>query len=574
MQEAASRQTAPVPPTTGTVRRSDCWPLAVLLLIAILMHAWLIGHTEVAARDSIGFIRYAVQLQEKPWTEVLRNSEQHPIYPLTVLAASIPVRHYVSGELPDQMVLSAQLASSLAAVLLVIPMFYLGCELFDRRVGFWAAALFQCLPVSAQVTADALSEALFLLFATTAILLATRALRRGSVALYGWSGLVGGLAYLTRPEGALIVGTIGLVLLGTQFARAWRRPWRRVLLQASCLAGPALIMILSFVLITGRLTTKPTGNHLLHNLVEFIQHVIASLSWSGPGQLLSAAPSGATRPLLGMVWGAWWMGDGPPTVRWGLWALAEEVTKSGHYWAAPLALLGFVWFRARLRTTPGMWILLLVALFHSLVLWRMAVVMGYISERHTLLLVMCGLYWAAAAAMRIVDGLAGLLCRWGLAADRGRWLSVSAATLMLLLLSFGLPPTLKPLHYNRAGHRAAGIWLRANAHPGDVIIDPFCWAHYYAGWVFREGNDQPPGYGNRIFAVIEDSHNPHGRLTLLELAKFWAKQGQLAFATPLKSRQANDEQLQIWVVEIKPPPPPPPRRKKAHPPASSAAATD
>ena len=64
------------------------------------------------------------------------------------------------------MVLDCQLASSLAAVLLVIPMFYLGRELFDRRVGFWSAALFECLPVTARITSDALSEATFLLFIT------------------------------------------------------------------------------------------------------------------------------------------------------------------------------------------------------------------------------------------------------------------------------------------------------------------------------------------------------------------------------------------------------------------------
>ena len=41
---------------------------------------------------------------------------------------------------------SAQLVSALASVLLLVPMFYLGREVFERRIAFWSCLLFQCLP--------------------------------------------------------------------------------------------------------------------------------------------------------------------------------------------------------------------------------------------------------------------------------------------------------------------------------------------------------------------------------------------------------------------------------------------
>ena len=53
-----------------------------------------------------------------------------------------------------------------------------GRDLFDNRVGFGAAVLVQCLPVSGHILADGLSEAVFLLFATSALLWSVRALRR------------------------------------------------------------------------------------------------------------------------------------------------------------------------------------------------------------------------------------------------------------------------------------------------------------------------------------------------------------------------------------------------------------
>src|SRR5208282_2762748 len=66
--------------------------LALLLLLAAGIHAWLLSHTEVAARDSIGFIRYALELERFPWKEVLQRNLQHPGYPLVLLAVSWPVR--------------------------------------------------------------------------------------------------------------------------------------------------------------------------------------------------------------------------------------------------------------------------------------------------------------------------------------------------------------------------------------------------------------------------------------------------------------------------------------------------
>src|SRR5262245_23926136 len=66
--------------------------LALLLVVASGVRAWLIGHTEVAARDSVGFIRYALELERYPWKEVLERNLQHPGYPLVLLAVSWPVR--------------------------------------------------------------------------------------------------------------------------------------------------------------------------------------------------------------------------------------------------------------------------------------------------------------------------------------------------------------------------------------------------------------------------------------------------------------------------------------------------
>src|SRR5712691_2792109 len=70
----------PAEPATSVWREVAL--LAVLLGLAAGIRAWLIGHTEVAARDSVGFIRYALELERYPWKEVLERSLQHPGYPM------------------------------------------------------------------------------------------------------------------------------------------------------------------------------------------------------------------------------------------------------------------------------------------------------------------------------------------------------------------------------------------------------------------------------------------------------------------------------------------------------------
>src|SRR6266478_2867325 len=197
--------------------RGNSWQHVLYLVILIMMAGairfWLVGHTEVAARDSIGYIRYALQLESKPWSEVIRGSEQHPGYPTAVLMVSWPVRQWLGGTSPRSMQLSAQLATALAAILLVFPLYFLGCELYSPKVAFWGAALFQCLPATARVTADGLSEGVYFFFAVSALWLAARALRTNSLTTFVLCGLAGGLAYLTRPEGALVVAAAGLALI-------------------------------------------------------------------------------------------------------------------------------------------------------------------------------------------------------------------------------------------------------------------------------------------------------------------------------------------------------------------------
>ncbi len=214
------------------------WLLLLLVLVAGL-RIWQLYDTEVASRDSIAYIRYAWRLENEPWRKVMRDSEHHPGYPFAIYLVAKPMCWLMPGNQPRAMQISSQLVSCFASLLMVFPMFYLGRELFDRRVAFWAALLFQVLPGPGRILADGLSDPLYLLGAATTVWLAVVALRTGKPRWFVLAGLTSGLTYLIRAEALVIPMMTGLVLIGLQRSRRWRRDWRQVGLNAVSLATVA-----------------------------------------------------------------------------------------------------------------------------------------------------------------------------------------------------------------------------------------------------------------------------------------------------------------------------------------------
>jgi 4-amino-4-deoxy-L-arabinose transferase-like glycosyltransferase len=492
-----------VPAQDGTMRpdpgvggfRAD-WPwLAALLLAAVALRGWQLRYAEVISRDGIDYIRIAWRLEHGNWQEELRRAPHHPGYPLVLLAASVPVRHLAHGDLPALMQLSAQLASAVAGVLLVVPMFYLGRQLFDRRTGAAAALLVQCLPASGREMADGLSEPVFLLAAAAALVAAGRALRGGSPLAFALAGLCSGMAYLTRPEGALIACLTGVVLLGMQAAPRWRRPWGQVLLGGACLTAGAAAVGGPFAWTIGGLTTKPTANDLLRHLAE-------------PPPAPAPAACG-TGPVLAV----WWPDEAsPPSHRlwWGLGALLAVLSRGFcHFYWLP-ALLGLWWFRDRWRQAPVAWVMVLLCLSLAVLLYRVAQLKGYLSERHTLLILLCGSYFSAAGLARMAGCLAG-----------GRPWSVALLAASLLA---PLPRTLEPLHADRTVFRTAGRWLAEHTLPGDEVLDPYRWAYYYAGCVFTDGQEpSPAGRPPACYLVLDQSPNKKTHLEEHRGAEYMAR---------------------------------------------------
>jgi hypothetical protein len=504
--------------------KSDLWRIAFVMLIGLGIRFWIVSHTEVAARDSIGFIRYALHLEHPleglTTLDVLRKELHPPGYSALILVVSWPVRSIMGGTTAEAMVLSTQIVSVLSCMLLAIPMYYLGRILFERQSAFIGAAIFQVLPVCAQITSDGLSDGLFLLTASTTLWFGVRAFQKPTFTRFLWCGIGSGFAYLIRPEGLILATAVGMVLLGSKLFNDLR--WRPMFRNGIALTFGVLLCAGPYIAIIGKLTNKTTGN----GLIEMIKG-------EDPGQIWKARPEEHGSLTTGTLFAAWWndaINKDDSRMIWALKSLSTETFKTFHYLAAFLAVIG-IWFcRKRICQEASMALLMVLASLHAALLLFMATKIGYVSERHTLLIVLIGCIFAGAAIPMIIDRVLSWIKQRQkdptqvplmLRIQPTGWVAVW----LLLIVGISLPGALKPLHENRAGHHSAGIWLAKNAKSNDMIWDPFCWAEFYAG---RTMYSEPVRDYSRTdnYVILEPNNpNPHSKLPLIPLAKKIAAKG-------------------------------------------------
>ncbi len=490
--------------------RLDLGLILILLLVGTGIKSWLLTHTEVLAKDGIGFIQFASRLQQEPWVKVLREANQHPLYPIHVLVVSSILQG--TNAAPDCLAWqrSAQVANALAGVLLAIPIYLLGRHFFGRRVGFTAALLFQLMPVPARITADALTEGTFLFLAAAALLFAAWGFQRRTWGWFALCGLAGGLAYLTRPEGALLILCTALMLVGLLFRRDWKSHWQQTLLCTGSLGLATLLTVAPYWGIIGRLTPKPTANQILATTEQERNrnHTVAAST---------ALFAARFTPGVNGV------GEEGVSPSFAVAKVLDELLTAFHYVLWLPALAAIFWFRRRLATEPALGLLALICLIQLLVLCRLAITVGYVSERHTLLIVMCGYIVAAAGLFEAVRRwTAWNQARQFTNAEVG-WRKLlqpraTLATVMLVLLGWGAVRTLRPLHPGKSGHKEAGFWLAQHTDAHDQLVDPYGWASFYAGRIMAHPVPAPASTAAiaRQYVIWEPHETDDTRLQIVQ----------------------------------------------------------
>ncbi|MBN2390784.1 MAG: glycosyltransferase family 39 protein [Anaerolineae bacterium] len=189
--------------------------VGILLLALLVRAAWLMcfPSTPIAPVDAEGFHLLAVNVLagrgfaigwEAPFCP---TAVRTPLYPLFVAGIYAIVGQDPVRVLPLQMLLE---------VLTTALVIRLGRDLGGKRIGVWAGVLYALNGTTQRYTGYLLSETLLLPLLTAALRMTTRYLRHPSAKKAACTGLLWGLALLTKPNVQFLALFVGVVAFSFQ----------------------------------------------------------------------------------------------------------------------------------------------------------------------------------------------------------------------------------------------------------------------------------------------------------------------------------------------------------------------
>ncbi|NOZ69036.1 MAG: glycosyltransferase family 39 protein [Deferribacteres bacterium] len=107
--------------------------------------------------------------------------------------------------LVNDLFLSGKLVSLVASLITIIIFYMIGKEIYNKEAGLFAAFAFAALPLALKMSVVGQTDALFYCFAFLSIYLFIVSARKDNLLIYIPAGILTGMAYLTRPEGLLLL---------------------------------------------------------------------------------------------------------------------------------------------------------------------------------------------------------------------------------------------------------------------------------------------------------------------------------------------------------------------------------
>ncbi len=490
------------------------------MVLSTALLGWGIRRTETSFADGLRYIHQAERIEDGSWRAGALQGGDHPVHSLLIAA----VHRVTGGDGPASWQQAALWLSFSCTVLLVLPTYLLGLELFGARAAWLAGLLVPVNPLSSYIVVNVLSESTFLVPWTFGLWAGIRFLRAGHV---GWLVMAiasGGAAYLTRPEGLLLsVGLLATLLLSAVFRATrldWQRWWRLV---AFVVAG-MVVLTGPFVAVRGGVGTKPG-----------IARVLGLAPRSSPRALERERPLPSDQAVL-------------ETYRIAFVRMLKVLRAAVTLPLLPFALVGLLVMVRRETCARAALFVALVLAASAVALVRLHATGGYCTTRH-------GLVPGALLSVIAAGGLCVLTDRIKIP---GRWIgagrarvglpsSICSVVIAVLMLSSG-SRGVEFLTFGPFGvyHDTAG-WLNRNVGPRDKILDMTDWSIYLsrrAGYHFADVYKAPADPETRWIVVRE----PHveGRWPYSHVLRDLIGDRSPSAVIPAV---AAPGQLQIWIYD-------------------------
>jgi 4-amino-4-deoxy-L-arabinose transferase-like glycosyltransferase len=220
----------------GVSRRMDFALVTLLVLAAAGIRLYFLQFYTVISADGVSYLAIASDFVSGHGLGAA--SHYPPFYPMLIGLAS-PLFDTLEN---------AGLAVAIAmGSLIAIPVYLLGMEFFDRKVGFMAAALSISWPTLRYWSTAVMSQSTYITLVLFGVYFVWRGYRKGSFLPCIVAGVCFASAHLTRSEGVLVLfGTVALLAL---FTFMMESPHKRLLCLLLTLAvffllySPYLVML-------------------------------------------------------------------------------------------------------------------------------------------------------------------------------------------------------------------------------------------------------------------------------------------------------------------------------------------
>jgi len=219
------------------------WKIIIILLaMAFGLRLFLVIFPEVIYNDGTEYVRYAKQILSGNW----KGSKAPPLYPVLIALASRWISNFE---------LAGIWVSVIFGTLTVLPVFFLGRAIFNKKVGILSALFVVVHPFLYLSSGSVLTESVYHFLLPMAVLFGWRVFREGQLWDILFFSLFTSLAYLTRPEAIGYLFVFSFWILFIPLSSGQRRRWfKRVIIV--CLA---ILCFLAFSFPYLRLIKEETG---------------------------------------------------------------------------------------------------------------------------------------------------------------------------------------------------------------------------------------------------------------------------------------------------------------------------
>jgi hypothetical protein len=355
---------------------------------------------------------------------------QLPLYPFL-----ISILTHVTGNFE----LAGQVISIIFSLAALFPLYLIGRSLFGPKAAFWTTILYLVNPLMLHSSVDVLKEALLVFLFLSSVYCSLRFLQEGKGP---W--LLGTLAFSAAGALVSMIAIVVLVVLG-----GW----------------------LGYAVLRGRARERELPYRYLWVVIVAAGAILIFLI---PGVLgwefwITKKPY----KVVEGIFQRWFLSEWPSLSQLGHSSLAIFIrfTEKACPLLFNLALFGLGWrikvkeFSAEERYLAAMMVVLIVIFFPQL----------YASGRYHLPAIFLLYLWAGFGFVKIRELIERRFTRYP---------SLTAITLVIILLVTILPIALKPQRLDKVGYKEAGLWLRKQAPSPPVILTDDPRVAYYAGGTY------------------------------------------------------------------------------------------